>query len=96
MIVASPTTLVGRGCVGRWLLWVRTSRQSVALSAVELHPEAASRGTKLERGRFPPDLLRSVLRERPVAQCQVQTLLIMNAGIIDCCASLQPSCANGA
>ena len=55
---------------------VTTTPRGHAPTPEEAHPEAASRGTEVERDRLPPDLLRSVFRERPVAQCQLGTLAL--------------------
>jgi hypothetical protein len=52
---------------------IRTARRRLVPSTEQAPPKAVSPGTEVERVRFPPALLRSVLRERPVAQCQSQT-----------------------
>jgi hypothetical protein len=53
--------------------------ESLASTTEQAHPKAASRGTEVEHVRFPDDLPRSVLRERPVAQCHGQTLAAQQA-----------------
>jgi hypothetical protein len=47
-------------------------------------PKAASPGREAEHVRCPTDFLRAVLRERPVVQCQVQTLAAQQATWTGC------------
>jgi hypothetical protein len=51
-------------------MWVRATPRRPASWTAQAYSKAASRGTEMERVRFPPDLLRPVLRERPEQGCQ--------------------------
>ena len=48
------------------LLRVSNTRRRPASRTEQAHPRAASRGTEVERGRCPPNLLRTVFRAHPV------------------------------
>jgi hypothetical protein len=50
--------------------WVRTALQMPASSTRQARSKAASRGTEVEHVGSPPDLLRSLVCERPEQACQ--------------------------
>jgi hypothetical protein len=51
--------------------WVMFSRRTIAFTTEQPPPKTASRGTELEqRVSCPPSLPHTLLRPRPVAQCQ--------------------------